>query len=158
MLSEKEVVEILQLKPLAVEGGMYKSTYTSEEQCGNAPAGTAIYYMLTDKTFSHLHRLEADEVYHHYMGDAVNLVYIQPDGKVFEIRLGSNLAAGERPQAIVPKGTWQGSRVVTGGKYALMGTTMSPGYTDAGYEHADSQKLCLQYPHLVKLIQLYTGV
>jgi predicted cupin superfamily sugar epimerase len=48
--------------------------------------------------------------------------------------LGPDLAAGERPQVVVPAGCWQSARPL--GRYALVGCTVSPGFEFAGFEMA----------------------
>lgn len=157
MLQAKEIVKALGLSPLPQEGGMYRQTYVSAETVGGRPAATAIYFMLAKNAYSHLHRLPADEVYHHYLGDPVELTLIDSQGGLTKITLGKDLAAGQVPQAVAPRGTWQGSRLAPGGTLALLGTTMAPGFTDDMYEHADADALCRQYPQLEKDIRRLTG-
>lgn len=156
-MTAKEVIEILGLIPLTEEGGMVRSTYESAERYGDGPLGTAIYYLLSGEGYSHLHRLDADEVYHHYLGDPVDLHYIDGSGRHTHVVLGKDLAAGQVPQAVVPKGTWQGSCLSPGGAWALLGTTMAPGYTDKMYEHADAAALKAAYPALSDVIDSLTG-
>ena len=101
--------------------------------------GTAIYYLLKPGTFSALHRLPGDEIFHHYLGDSVEMLLLHPSGAGEVVRLGKDLAAGERPQVMVPGGAWQGSRLVEGGKVALLGCTVSPGFEYADYQHGDGR-------------------
>jgi predicted cupin superfamily sugar epimerase len=157
IMSAEQVIEALGLVPLEEEGGMMRSTYVSAESHGDGPLATAIYYFLSGNAFSHLHRLEADELYHHYMGDAVELSLIDEDGKLTSVTLGSDLLAGETPQALAPKGSWQGSRLKPGGAWALLGTTMAPGYTQASYRHADADALIRRHPQHEALIRRLTG-
>ena len=84
--------------------------------------------MLTPDTFSAMHRLKGDEVFHFYLGDPVEMLLLKPDGRAEAVLLGQDLSAGMRVQHAVAGGTWQGSRLAPGGKYALMGTTMAPGF------------------------------
>lgn len=157
MLTAEKIIEILGLVPLEEEGGMVRATYASEERIGNGPAGTAIYYLLSGKAFSHLHRLSADEVYHHYLGDAVDLYYIDREGRLEHRVLGPDLLAGQLPQVVVPKGAWQGSCLAQGGSWALLGTTMSPGYRQENYVHADARQLLDEYPAYEEVIHRLTG-
>jgi predicted cupin superfamily sugar epimerase len=69
------------------------------------------------------------------MGDAVEMLQLPPDGTGRTVVLGSDLRAGMRPQVIVPRGVWQGSRLMTGGAFALLGATVAPGFEFADYEH-----------------------
>ena len=157
MLTPEEIVRILDLQPLEGEGGMYRSTYRSAQTLDGAPIGSAIYYFLTDRSFSHLHRLTGDETYHFYLGDPVDLVELHPDGRCTVTRLGTDLAAGQVPQHTVPAGTWQGSRLAKGGSCALLGTTMAPAYTDGCYTHGDPQALRAAYPDAADWIDALTG-
>lgn len=99
------------------------------------PASTAIYYLLTTKTYSALHRLRFDEVYHFYAGDPVELVLLDPGRGMEIVTLGPRWSEGERVQQVVPGGTWQGSRLLSGA-WALLGTTMAPGFDFADCELA----------------------
>lgn len=157
MLTAEQIIKTLGLVPLKEEGGMMLRTYESEERAGTSPAATAIYYLLSGNAFSHLHRLSADEIYHFYLGDPVDLYYIDSIGSVTHIVLGQNLLSGQVPQAVVPKGTWQGSRLAEGGTAALLGTTMSPGFTQESYEHANAEEILLQFPELEDVVRLLTG-
>ncbi|MDL2213971.1 cupin domain-containing protein [Clostridia bacterium OttesenSCG-928-O13] len=156
-LSPQEIAKWLDLQPLSREGGMFRRTWQTAREVDGHPMGTAIYFMLGGRAYSHLHRLPTDEVYHFYMGDAVRLSLIAPDGTVTNITLGQDLAAGQVPQAVAPAGYWQGSRVVEGGQYALMGTTMCPGFDESDYEHADAEKLKAQFPGAADVIDSLTG-
>ena len=156
-LSPDEIVQMLHLEPLEVEGGLFAPTYRSSAMNGEKNAGTAIYYFLQGGAFSHLHRLPTDEVYHFYTGDPVELLELSPDGTGRVVVLGSDLAAGQRPQYVVPAGCWQGSRLLAGGQYALMGTTMAPGFAPGDYEHADAAALKNEHPAYAGMIEGLTG-
>jgi len=165
MLSADALIRLLDLAPLPVEGGHFRETWRSEvtlaadarDGRGRA-AGTAIYYLLTDAPddFSALHRLPTDEVYHFYLGDPVELVMLHPDGRAGTAVLGHDLAAGQRVQLVVPRGTWQGSRVAPGGRVALLGTTMAPGFDPADYEGGLRADLVARYPSAAPLIEALT--
>lgn len=156
-LSPQEIAEKLNLSPLPQEGGMFRRTWESTQMWSGKPTGSAIYFLLTANSYSHLHRLSSDEVYHFYLGDPVELSLLGPDGAVRQIMLGNDLRAGQVPQAVVPAGWWQGSHVADGGRYALLGTTMSPSYADEDYEHGDAAALKTQYPAAADLIDRLTG-
>lgn len=147
------IVDKLGLAPLEGEGGMYRCTYEGGEKESGEKEYSAIYYMLTRETFSHMHRLRDDELYHFYMGDALELLLLYPDG-TFEVKyLGTDLQKGQTPQVMVPAGTWQGSRVIDGGGFCLCGTTMTPAYTQEEYEHGDCRELCRMYPEAAEMIR-----
>ena len=157
---------LLGLKPLPDEGGFYAETYRSEERLAKAGlperyaadrcASTAIYYLLTPDTFSALHRLKSDETYHFYLGDPVELFLLQPGGAGESILLGPDLSQGMKLQFTVPHGTWQGSHLVSGGKFALLGTTTAPGFEFADFELARPDALLAGYPHFTNLIRSLT--
>jgi uncharacterized protein len=167
MLTAKQIQDFLKLKPLPVEGGFfvesYRSKYTlarpSLPACyvGERGLSTAIYYMLTPDTFSAMHRLKSDEVYHFYLGDPVEVLMLKPDGAAEAVLLGQDILAGMRVQHAVPGGTWQGSRLAPGGKYALMGTTMAPGFDPLDYEPGKRDALSAQYPSYAPLIAFLTA-
>ncbi|MCI8836277.1 MAG: cupin domain-containing protein [Ruminococcus sp.] len=152
------IIEKLDLVPLEGEGGMYRCTYEGNQMENRRKEYSAIYYMLTGDMFSHMHRLEDDELYHYYMGDALELLLLYPDG-TFQIKyLGSDLINGQTPQILVPGGVWQGSRVINGGEFCLCGTTMTPGYIQEEYEQGDCRRLCDEYPEASNYIKrLCTG-
>jgi len=133
------------------EGGFYRETYRTEQ-------ATAIYYLLTADTFSEMHRLDADEIYHFYAGDPVEILRLFPDGTSDISRLGNYLQGGEIPQLVVPKGVWQGSRLCTDGTYALMGTTMAPAFNLNGYEQGKAEQLIAQYAKHSTMIKELTRV
>jgi uncharacterized protein len=146
-----EVIRILQLEPHPEEGGYFRETYRSAARVAPGPpfqgerfTGTAIYYLLTDGTCSAMHRLPGDEIFHFYLGDPVEMLELLPSGNGRVTILGSDIRT-MHVQHVVAGGTWQGSRLVGGGRWALMGTTMAPGFSDEDYEHG-SDALQIAYP------------
>jgi len=123
---------------------------------GGKSASTAIWYLLTPDTCSALHRLPADEVYHFYLGDPVELLLLNPEGGEV-VTVGPDLRSGQRPQVVVPAGTWQGSALAAGGAFALMGTTMAPGFDFSDYEAADRDVLSRAYPAFAERILRLTS-
>lgn len=156
-MTAREIISILKLEPLETEGGMYSKNWFSPRKADGVPYTQAIYYLLTDHSFSHMHRLTSDEVYHFYMGDPVEICELKTDGSFKITRLGTDLFAGERPQYIVPEGSWQGIRVRPGGKWALLGTMMCPCFSEGCYEHGDARLLKEQYPAAAAYIDALTG-
>jgi uncharacterized protein len=165
-MTADEVKQLLQLQPLAIEGGFFRETYRSRWNVaaeylpdgirGPRSIGTAIYDMITPETFSALHRLPGSEIFHFYLGDPAIMLQLLPDGSSRRITLGSDLAAGQQPQVVVRGGVWQGCKLAPGGKFALMGTTMSPGFDYADYETGVRDELIAQYPGAAELIRDYT--
>lgn len=155
-LTAEEMIAWLELKPLPVEGGFYRETYRAEESYRPGKAlATAIYYLLTPRTHSALHRLPADEIFHFYQGGAVTMLQLGPEGgKV--LTLGNDLRAGQQPQVVVPRGTWQGSFLASG-ELALLGTTMAPGFDFSDYEAGGRAALLAEYPPFAELIHRLTA-
>jgi predicted cupin superfamily sugar epimerase len=178
-LTAADIKEILHLVP-HFEGGYYRRTYESEEMLapgalgarysGLRHTGTAIYYLLEPGTFSEIHRLKSDEIFHFYLGDAVEMLQLSPPrrnvsgsaepeddpGMAERIILGNDLAQGQTPQVLAPKGVWQGSRLLAGGSFALLGCTVSPGFEREDYEAADRYTLTRQWPEFTALIRELT--
>lgn len=146
MPTANDLIAALQLQPLPLEGGYYRETYRS-------PLSTAIYYLLTPSTFSAMHRLPSDEIFHFYSGSPVQMLQLWPDGQGRVLTLGPDVLAGQSPQVIVPGGIWQGSFLTPGGSYALLGTTMAPGFEFADYEAGNAERLTEMYPAYAELIR-----
>jgi uncharacterized protein len=123
---------------------------------GERSVGTAIYYLLTPKTVSALHRLPGDEVFHFYAGDPVRMLQLWPDGSTRILTLGTDFAAGQVPQLVVPGGVWQGSVLIDGGAWALLGATMAPGFDYADYTAGDRADLSRRYPAVREMIERLT--
>jgi predicted cupin superfamily sugar epimerase len=167
-MNAEQLVEALGLMPLEVEGGLYRQTYVAEESLSAEvlparygvakPMSTLIYYLLTDDpdSFSALHRLPTDEVYHFYLGDPVEMLQLHPDGSSDRVVLGSDVLSGQRVQYLAARDVWQGSRLVAGGRFALMGTTMAPGFTEDDYEGGEREGLIGQFPAQAELIRALT--
>jgi uncharacterized protein len=133
-LSAGDVISLLGLEP-HIEGGFYKQTFADLPDASGRPVSTLIYYMLTNNEAGAWHRVDAAEVWHWYAG-APMLLSISRDGKtVSEHHLGSNLAAGERPQLVIPRGEWQRAKVL--GDWSLVGCTVSPGFIFSKFEQAE---------------------
>lgn len=169
-LPAEEIIARLGLVPHPAEGGWFRETWRAAEAVAPAglPArytgarshGTAIYYLLTPQTFSHLHRLKSDEVFHFYLGDPVEQVHLRPDGSADRVVLGTDLAAGALPQVVVPAGVWQGARLVPGGSVALLGCTVAPGFEFADYDHAgpaERAEFLERWPQHAALIEALTA-
>lgn len=162
-MNAAEVVKLLGLKPLEPEGGFFAETYRATARTP-APDGTmdaralstAIYYLVTPDTFSAMHRVQSDEIFHFYMGDPVEQLHLLPDGSGRTVTLGTDLQAGHRPQVIVPAGVWQGARLREGGSWALLGTTVAPGFDYADYEHGDRDVLASMFPDFKDQIESLT--
>jgi predicted cupin superfamily sugar epimerase len=161
-MTADEVIQVLKLQPHPVEGGFFRETYRSADSLdrrGNRRSvSTAIYYLLTPKSISALHRLPGDEVFHFYAGDPVRMLQLWPDWSTRTLVLGTDLKAGQVPQLVVPGGVWQGSVLIDGGTWALLGATMAPGFDYADYVGGDRVELTARYPTEARMIERLTPV
>lgn len=165
MPSADELIAHLNLQPHPKEGGYFRETYRSRHHLdtSNLPGdygsarslSTAIYYLLKPGTFSALHRLKSDEVFHFYLGDPVRMLQLDADGKGRTLVLGPNVMKGHEVQTLVPAGVWQGSMLEPGGKFALLGCTVAPGFDYADYEEG-TRALAGQYAEFASLIYALT--
>lgn len=166
MITADQIIALLNLTPHPKEGGYFIETYRSPETIsektlpsryrGMRPFGTAIYYLLTPEAFSAMHRLNSDEIFHFYLGDPVEMLQLWPDGSGKVLILGCDILNGMQPQVIVPKGVWQGARVLKKGRFALFGTTVSPGFEFADYESGRREDLIKSYSQFRDLITVLT--
>lgn len=167
-LAVPELIERLGLRPLPVEGGHFLQTWVAEENVPagalpgrygrDKPLGTAIYYLLSDEpdSFSALHRLPTDEVYHFYLGDPVQMLLLHPGGRAEQPLLGPDLRAGQHVQLVAPRDAWQGLRLAAGGSWALLGTTMAPGFDPQDFELGERGVLAASWPEQAALIERLT--
>jgi predicted cupin superfamily sugar epimerase len=166
MLDAAKIRELLKLQAHPIEGGYFTETYKSglmipqsglpSTYPGERSVATAIYYLLTPDTFSALHRLRGDEIFHFYLGDPVEMLELPGVGTAEITLLGRDIARGQKLQHVVPAGVWQGSRLVEGSEYALLGTTVSPGFDYEDYETGCREELIMRYPAWKDKILLLT--
>jgi predicted cupin superfamily sugar epimerase len=167
-MTADEVKAILGLVKHPREGGWYVRTWESEEfvaaACfeegryeGARRTSTAIYYLLEPGTFSQMHVLKSDEIFHHYMGGAVEMLQLFADGRSERVVIGKDLEAGERPQCVVRTGVWQGSRLLEAEGWALLGCTVSPGFEFMDYEDASAEDLVAKWPGEAEMIRGLTN-
>ena len=159
-MTAAEIKTLLNLQPHPVEGGFFRRTYTSTGSVdlprGARAMGTAIYYLLEPGTFSEMHVLDSDEMFHFYLGDPVEMLQLYPDGRSALVTLGPDLNADQHLQLLVPAGVWQGTRLIGDGKVALLGCTVTPGFDFADYRNASYAKLVEKWPAEAERIRLLT--
>ena len=147
-MNAHDVIALLRLEPLPVEGGYFKELY--RDLC------TTIYYLITPDNFSAFHKLTNDEIYHFYLGDPAEQFTISPEGHLRRTIVGANLLDSHRPVAIVPREYWQATRLLPGGKFALLGCTVSPAFQFENCEHAVREKLASDFSDHWQLISELT--
>ncbi|MDZ7693586.1 MAG: cupin domain-containing protein [Balneolaceae bacterium] len=165
-MTESQIIQRIKdqfgLEPLPGEGGFYRETYRSNLKIpedslphtyGEARSySTAIYYLLTPDSYSAMHQLPGDEVYHFYLGDPVELLLLYPDRSGKKVILGNEIFEGMRLQQAVEGGVYQGAKLVAGGTYALLGTTMSPGFEFQDFTPGNRRELLEKFPDYKKEI------
>jgi len=133
MPAAADIIAQLGLKPHP-EGGHYRETFRDSRCDANGRAfSTAIYFLLARGERSHWHRIDAVEIWHYHAGSALTL-QIADDSGNRSVRLGTDLAAGELPQAIVPAHAWQAAEST--GDWTLVSCTVAPGFAFAEFELA----------------------
>ncbi len=151
----KDIIKMFDLEPLTIEGGYFRRTYTSIETLENSDnnISSTIFYLITPENFSSMHKLiRNDEIFHFYHGDPIEMLMLHENGKGEVVTISNDPDNNFNPQHIVPKGTWQGSRLISGGKYALLGVTVAPAYIDDDFIVGDRHKLINKYPDFEKMI------
>ena len=171
MLTAQAVKELLKLAPNVQEGGFFASVYQSsiiipnkdlkgfDESPHGRPICSAIYYFLETPGCSVMHRVTGDMLYHFYAGDPVQMLQLHPQGSKVRTDVsvfGGHLALLQEPMKVIPGGTWLGSRLMPGGKWALMGVSMAPGFDPVDYSIGKRSELTRQYPEQKDLIEQLT--
>ena len=166
-MEAQELIDRLNLVPLPEEGGYYRETYRSDAglvaaraygidaETGRCPC-TAIYYLVVPESFSALHRVRSDEMFHFYAGDAAEMIQIDEEGRLARFVLGNDIAGGETPQVLVRRGVWQGVRLLPGGKWCLMGCTVAPGFEFEDFEVAPREELVRMFPQHREQVERFT--
>ncbi|MEO0529271.1 MAG: cupin domain-containing protein [Planctomycetota bacterium] len=161
--SADELISLLGLEPLPEEGGFYRETFRSARQlpegsmgteyAGSRNALTAIYFLVTPASPSAWHVLPSDEVFLWHAGSPVEMLRLPPNGPANPITLGVDLAAGQRPQSVVPGNVWQGCRLADGADpgWALLSCLVAPGFDFADFRvatPAEVAELTQRFPDL----------
>lgn len=153
------IIEKLGLEPHP-ERGYYRETYRASSTVespahrGSRLASTAIYFLVTaQEPATFLHRLVSDEIFHLYDGGPLEILRLFPDGRWDVAVLGMNLDAGERPQIVIPAGTWFGTELRAGAPHCLVGCTVAPGFEFSDFELAQGPELEHRYPAVADRIR-----
>jgi hypothetical protein len=132
-LTAQDLIRLLDLAPHP-EGGHFREMFRDPRQIAGRAASTVIYFLLARGERSHWHRIDAVETWHWYAGAPLALDIARQPGRIERLTLGGDLAAGERPQVIVPAHDWQAAQ--TFGDWTLCGCTVAPGFDFSGFELA----------------------
>jgi predicted cupin superfamily sugar epimerase len=160
----KEVIKKLDLVPLPEEGGFYRETFRSNrivksEVLGEKSECTCIYYLITEESFSALHAVDQDEIFHFYAGSSVEMFQFTTDGESEITTIGNDIFNDEIPQVIVPNGVWQGTKLKEPkeGAWALLGCTVAPGFEIENFHIESRSELIQKFPHLKEQITRFTN-
>ncbi len=158
-------IEYLKMSPHP-EGGSFSAgfqdaplflpRFPDQHHEGQRRLYSSIYYLLKEGDFSAFHRLETDEMWHHYLGGVLKIHMIDPSGTYTFRLLGNAPGRGAVFQFLVPHHVWFAVEPETGSGFALCGCTLSPGYHDDDFEMADRGKLSLQFSQHKELINRFT--
>jgi predicted cupin superfamily sugar epimerase len=161
----QQIIDTLGLKPHPTCGFVIE-TYRSQSQIpqtalpgyeGSRPFGSVLYFMVTPQAQIRLHRIRSDQMYHHYLGDPLEVLLLYPDGTSAVKVVGSDLAAGMRPQLFIPGHTFHVSRLPAGSSFALLGTSEWPGVEPPDVEIGDPERLMAAYPAVADQIRAFTN-
>jgi uncharacterized protein len=152
MTRAEELIASLGLQPHP-ERGFYAETYRAGTSvaAGTHPApraaSTAIYFLVTrEQPTTYLHRLLSDELFHLYEGGPLDVLLLREGGGGETARLGLDVAAGERPQLVIPAGTWFAVELAPAASHCLFGCTVAPGFDFADFELAEGPELAARFP------------
>jgi len=120
------------------------------------PYASALYFLVTPDARIVLHRIRSDRLYHHYLGDPLEVLLLYPEGSGDVATVGSDLESGMRPQLLIPGGTFHTSRLAPGTGYALLASTEWPGVEPPDVEHGDVDALAQAYPDFREEIYAFT--
>lgn len=128
-----------------------------EAYSSGRPYGSPLYFLVTPDAQIVMHRIRADQLYHHYMGDPLEVLLLYPEGNGAIVTVGSDLASGMRPQLLIPGGTFHAARLTPGATYALLASTEWPGVEPPDVEHGDIEVLAKAYPDFHEEIYAFTS-
>jgi len=155
-MTSQKMIAALDLAKLPEEGGFFKEVYRSKEMVGKTALATDIYYLITPEEFSGLHRVRSSiEIFNFYAGDPAKMIQIDAEGTLTEHLLGPDIMAGQSPKVIVPAGVWQGTRLVEGGRWALLGCTCIPGFEFSDFEGGTQQSFLEKFPAHARQIKQF---
>ncbi len=152
-----DVLRLLHLAPLPHEGGFFRRTAESadlvESPLGRRRAWSAILALFTPDAFSAMHRLRQDEIWCFHAGDPLEIVHLAPDGSGGRVILGRDAERGQHMQDVVPARTWQGARVMPGGRWSLVSCVVAPEFAWNDFEAGRADVLCAAYPQFEDIIR-----
>jgi len=160
-----DLITVLKLEPHP-EGGFFRETYRSKEEIpekylaekyvGSRNYSTCIYFLLTSDDFSAFHKINQDEIWHFYFGAPIRLHIITQDGRYSNQLIGADIPGGQTPQFVVTGGSWFAAEVEQENAYALVGCTVSPGFSFHDFTLASRSALIKMFPENKDIINRLT--
>ena len=154
-----ELIDLWQFQLMETENILFAQSYIAPtKNADGKDVSTAIIAMVISdpQSFSDMHRLPTDELWHFYLGDAIELLLLHPDGSDELVILGQDVLNDEHVQFVVPAGAWMGARLRPGGEYGVFGNTMAPGFDVSDFEGVAADDLIKRWPHREDLIRAMT--
>ena len=148
-MTADEVRALLELEPnpsCGYTAPTYHAGFRVPAYGGEREGAFAQYFLVAPERAMVMHRIRSDQLYHHYRGDSLEILRLFVDGSGDVTVVGDDLVAGQRPQLLIPGGTFHVSRVRPGGEWALMGTTVFPGLEPVDVELGNLDELAAAYP------------
>ena len=121
------------------------------------PIGTALYFLVDRVRRVKLHRILNDQLYHRYLGDALEVLALYPDGAHAVHVVGADVANGEQLQLFLPGGTFHCARLRAGGSWFLGASTEWPGVEASDVEMGDAGELATRFPAAASLIEQFSA-
>ncbi len=153
LMNKQELIEHLSLVE-HIEGGYFNETYRSGYIVSTDREGqernilTSIYYLLTDdRPIDHFHKNQSDIIHYFHCGSPITYLILDSSGKLDKVKLGLNIAQGEKPQLLVPGGCWKAA-ILEAGEFGLLGEAVAPGFDYRDMEIATVDKFQEYFPHL----------
>jgi predicted cupin superfamily sugar epimerase len=161
-LSPAEIRSLLELEPHPTCGFVHETFRSPAEIPASAlpgfdgarGRGSVLYFLVTPEAQMALHRIKPEQMYHHYLGDPIEVLMLAPDGPG-RVEVVGSLADGHRPQLLIPGDTWHVSRLLRGGEYALLATTEWPAVEPPDVSVGDPGELAKTYPDMAEEIHAF---
>jgi uncharacterized protein len=160
-ITAEDIMTLLELKRHPTCGFVHEA-YRSQQRIkagdgppAGRPLGSVLYFLVTPEAHIVMHRIKSDQMYHHYLGDPLEVLLLYTDGNAARITVGTDLRGGMRPQVTIPAGTFHTSRLAAGGRYALLGTSEWGGVEPGDVEIGNVEELMKRYPSVRDVIQSF---
>ena len=114
------------------------------------------HWLFLPGVFSSFHKVFNNEELWLIHRGRLLLHLLQPDGGHRVLRLGTELAAGERPAMAVPAGCWQAAEIPGDTPYAFGSNVCSPPFSYDQFAIGCREKLVAEFPDHRELVERLT--